>query len=113
MKKIYIPIILAVLGLTLSPSLTYAGGGSLGMTPGSGFKLTFGNSQTSGFVPFDFRLEWRLDQAEKHAIGTDFGADFGTGGNRTAFRLNPYYHFYFQGVSGWYIGGDFECSGAD
>jgi hypothetical protein len=87
--------------------MAYAGGGSLGMTPGSGFKLRFAGGGTDGLVPFDFRLEWRVDEEEKHGIGTDFGADLGTGGYPNVFRLNPYYHYYLNGVGGWYIGADF------
>lgn len=82
----------------------FADGGQAGISPAA-IKIRFGNG-TDVTYGIQFRAEWHVDDEANHAVGGNFGYDFGTGAfGFSLVSINPYYHYYFNGKeSGPYVG---------
>jgi hypothetical protein len=104
MRKMKLSLVLLA-GLILSFS-AQAGGGSVGITPGTGVKLFFAKGNTSVFIPIRFEGEGYLGSEGQHGVGGAMGYDIGTRFAGSVFSLNPEYKFHFNGglESGPFVG---------
>ncbi|MCP4124506.1 MAG: hypothetical protein GY751_22405 [Bacteroidetes bacterium] len=113
MKKVLLSAL--VLGILMFPgSDLFAGGGQAGISPGSGFKLRFGNMNTDLHIPIQFRAEVHLGDEGQHGIGGSFSYDIGTKFTPNFAAVTPHYHYYFKPEGcGPYVGGyaDFRFRG--
>jgi hypothetical protein len=107
MRKMRLSLVLMA-GFLLSFS-AIAGGGSVGLTPGTGVKVLFGNNDSNVYIPIRFEGEGYLGSEGQHGLGGAFGYDIGVGNsffNVSVVSFNPEYKYHFNGglESGPFVG---------
>lgn len=105
MKKHLLLTLITAFIFLATPGHVLAGGGSVGVAPGTGFTLRFASGGTDVYIPVQIRAQWYVDDEQNHAIGGEFGGDIGTGFAPNIVTINPYYHYYIGGEgNGGYVG---------